>query len=552
MLRQPLPSRGLSLGSRLVTALSMLVATLVVLVTLVQHAHAQTKLPTVVAAKPEEKPTDPVEEEVAPDSPRASMARFVAATNDARWTEAATYLELPKGEQARGPELAKMLSVVLGRKLWIDPETLSPLAAGKKDDGLPNGVDELGKLRSTDGRVDPVRIVRREAKTPDEEARWVFSAQTVSHVDTWYDALGERWVRAHLPAFLLREGPRTFLYWHLIALVVLGFVAYLGGRPFAWGVRKLVGRAAVRLRLTWDADAERHMRGPTRLACAVPVFFVGSRFLGLYQPANAFVIQILRALLLVAAFWFALRVVASLGGSVLASDWGKDRPSLRSFSSFTLRVGRFVVWVLGTVTVASELGFPVGSVITGLGIGGIAIALAAQKTVENLFGSVSILVDQPFRVGDTIRVDGVEGAVETVGLRSTRLRTADRSLVVLPNGKLADMRIESMSARDRTRFSTKLRVGSRAAPEQLAALVALLGQELGSHLKVRREDVLVRLSSITDGAFEIDVACAVETTRFSEFADVRQELLFTCIATTRKVGVELVQRDPAAGQTAPA
>jgi hypothetical protein len=109
-----------------------------------------------------------------------------------------------------------------------------------------------------------------------------------------------------------------------------------------------------------------------------------------------------------------------------------------------------------------------------------------------------------------------------------------------------------MSARDRTRFSTKLRVGNSAAPEQLAGLVALLGKELGAHLKVRREDVLVRLSAITDGAFEIDVACAVETTRFAEFADVRQELLLTCIATTRKVGVELVQRDPGPSQTAPA
>lgn len=551
MLRRRLPPHVRARSTFGLSSILLLLAVLVGLFALARPANAQAKLPTVAAANASEKPADPAEEEVAPDSPRASMARFVAATNDARWTEAATYLELPKGEQARGPELAKMLSVVLGRRLWIDPETLSPQSSGKKDDGLPNGVDELGKLRASDGRVDPVRIVRREAKTADEDARWVFSSQTVSHVDTWYDALGERWVRAHLPAFLLREGPRTFLYWHLVAIGVLGFVGYLGGRPFAWGVRKLVGRAAVRLRLTWDADAERHMRGPTRLACAVPVFFVGSRFLGLYQPADAFVIQLLRALLLVAGFWFALRVVASLGGSVLASDWGKDRPSLRSFSSFTLRVGRFVVWVLGTVTVANQLGFPVGSVITGLGIGGIAIALAAQKTVENLFGSVSILVDQPFRVGDTIRVDGVEGAVETVGLRSTRLRTADRSLVVLPNGKLADMRIESMSARDRTRFSTKLRVGNGAAPEQLAGLVALLGQELGAHLKVRREDVLVRLSAITDGAFEIDVACAVETTRFAEFADVRQELLFTCIATTRKVGVELVQRDPGASQTPP-
>lgn len=501
-------------------------------------ARAQAKLPaTATSAKPVTAGVD--DDDVAFDSPRACMTRFLAAANQQHWAEAATYLELGKGEASKGPELARMLDVVLGRKLWLEPEDMSPAPGGKKDDGLPAGVDELGRIRSKDGKLDPVRIVRKEAKSADDEPRWVFSAQTVSHVEGWYDALGERWVRSHFPPMFFREGPRSFLYWQLAAIVPLALASALVARPFAWFFVALVGRMARKTKLAWDDAAKAGMRGPSRLACGLPVFFVGSRFLGLFQPADALLVRGLRALGMVAFFWFLLRIVASFGGSVLESDWGKSRPSLRNFSAFTLRVGGFAVWTLGGVAVLGELGFPVGSIITGLGIGGIAIALAAQKTVENLFGSVSILIDQPFRVGDTIRVDGIEGSVETVGLRSTRIRTSERSLVVLPNGKLADMRIESLSARDKTRFACKLRIATRSTAEQLTALVALVGEALRRHPKVRAEDVLVRLSALGDGALEIDAGCAVNTTKFAEFADVRQELLLACIAAVRDAGVDL-------------
>ena len=202
------------------------------------------------------------------------------------------------------------------------------------------------------------------------------------------------------------------------------------------------------------------------------------------------------------------------------------------------------MWTIGGVVVLSQLGYPVGSIITGLGIGGIAIALAAQKTVENLFGSVSILVDQPFRVGDAIKVDTIEGTVERIGLRSTRIRTADRSLVVLANGKLADMRTECLSARDRTRFACKLRLTMKTTPSDIEALLPLLQETLSAHPKVHKPDVFVRLTAVGDGVLEVDASCTVETTVFAEFALARQELLLRCLSATAKAHVELVAREP--------
>jgi len=528
--------------------LASLFAWIVLVLLVARGARAQVKVPTPApaAAAPAPKPAD--DDEPAFDSPRASMGRFFAATNEGRFADAARYLELTKADTDKGPELARVLDVVLARTLFVDPNELSPLSTGRKDDGLPAGVDEIGRIRGKDGKLTPVRIVRREAKGADDEARWVFTAQTVSQASTFYDALGERWARERFPPFFFRELPRSFLVWHVAALGLLAVTARFVAYPFAWLLVALVGRAARRWKLAWDDHARRHMLGPARTAWMVPLLWFGTRFLGLYPAADALVLRGLRALTLVAVFWFVLRIVASFGGSVLESDWGKKRPSLRGFSAFSLRVSRFVVWVLGGVAVANELGYPVGSIITGLGIGGIAIALAAQKTVENLFGSLSILVDQPFRVGDTVRVDGVEGAVETVGLRSTRIRTSDRSLVVIPNGKLADMRIESLSARDRTRFATKLRILPKASHEQIEALVARIADDLTKHPKVRHEDVVVRLAAMGDGVLEVEAGCSVETTRFAEYADVRQELLLLCLAGARAAGVELAARD---GMTPP-
>lgn len=486
----------------------------------------------------------PEETEVAIDSPRASMARFVAAANGGRWAEAATYLELSRADTPRGPELARKLHDVLNHKLWLDPNLLSPSSAGKRDDQLPQGVDEIGRIVGADGKSEPVRLVRREPRSADDEARWVFSLATVGRVEGLYGSLKGRWFREHLPELLLRDGPGPFLYWQLLALPLIMAACHLAGRPLAWLLVAIMARLTRRTRLAWDAEVARGMRSPVRLLTAVPLVYFATSQLALYQRAEALVERLSRATLLIALFWIALRVLTALSGSVLTSEWGVGRPSLRDFSSFSLRIARIAVWVAGGVVVLSQLGYPVGSLVTGLGIGGIAIALAAQKTVENLFGSVSILVDQPFRVGDSIRVDGVEGTVENIGLRSTRVRTLDRTLVVLANGKLADMRTECLTARDQMRFITRLRLSTKTSTAQLTALVTAVEETLLAHPKVAPETVLVRFAAVGDGSLDVDAICAVLTTDWTEFTRYRQELLLGCIAATRRVDVQLAAREP--------
>src|SRR5262249_37823107 len=155
------------------------------------------------------------------------------------------------------------------------------------------------------------------------------------------------------------------------------------------------------------------------------------------------------------------------GARLLEQPTTQSNPAARSLVPLGTRAVKVAIVVLAALSALSALGYPVASLVAGLGVGGVALALASQTTVETLFGSLSIGVDQPFRVGDLIPAEGrVTGTVESIGLRSTRTRTLDRTLVTIPNGKLADMRVESITERDRIKLGCTIaldRTSSAAA-----------------------------------------------------------------------------------------
>jgi len=475
----------------------------------------------------------PAEEE-ALDSPRASMRAFLELCERSRYEEASRYLDLPHGAEKRGGELARKLHTVLGERLWVDVEQLSPSSQGKKDDRLPAGTEELGKVDDNRGRSIPIRLVRHEARSTDDEPRWVFAQSTVQSVDALYAALKGRWVRDHLPLPLLSSGPGALYYWQWVALPVLAAAALALGRILTT-LSGFVGRRVL-ARREWGTRLLERLARPATLAWALVLFWIALPYVGLTLRAEDLLERVLRALGYLTFFWALLRAVDIAGDEITDSEWAKPHPNIRAITGVGVRLGRMVVAVFAFMVALSELGYPVTTVVAGLGIGGVALALAAQKTVENLFGSISILVDQPFRVGDTVKVDGIEGSVETIGLRSTRIRTVERTLVIIPNGKLADMRIESLGPRDRIRFATKLALSRSTSAGQIESIVTLLGARLGAHAAVLESDVSVRLAAIGESSFDVDVAAPVETTDATEFARIREELLLICVRVVKEKG----------------
>ena len=478
-------------------------------------------------------PTPTPVAETTPESPRSAVSQFDALTRAGRYVQAAELLDVPQSLEGRGPELARQLKLVLDRNLWLDPGKVSANPGGNRDDGLPPDQEEIGALAGPGGKPEPVRLVRKERT---EGPAWLFSRRTVAHVPAWYARLDNRRLLDRIPATLLKPGPKELLLWQWIAVLALLLPAWWGGRVLGWLSRKVLLRFAARTTTVWDEALLVQMRGPFALGWTLLLLRAGLPFLGLYAPAATFALQVLKAGAIFAFFWAALRAVAVAGEILAEAPWAVANAAARSSLHFSVRFGRVLVFTVGLLAALSALGVPVNSVIAGLGIGGVAIAFAAQKTVENFFGAFAIGVDQPLRVGDWVRVGTVEGTVERIGLRSTRIRTLDRSLVTIPNGKLADMQIETFAERERIRLAAVLclRYGTTAA--QVREIVSGIEALLRSHPRIWPDAVVVRLQALAESSLNVELMAWFQTTDVAEFREIRQEVLLGILEIVERSG----------------
>ncbi len=222
---------------------------------------AATPLPTPAPAP------EPIPE--AADSPRASARTMIElASRKGDFKAAARYLQLPPGEEARGPELARRLRAVLERHLDIDLDAVSPFSEGNPQDGLPPGVDTVGDVPDGRGGHDPVFIVRsRDAAG----TYWAFSRQTVSRIDGWYDALPDRWVRDWMPERLQRYGPAGLMWWQWMALPALLLVALVLGRILGVLTSSFLHRLFLKTPTEWDERLLRRTSPALTLLWAVAV-----------------------------------------------------------------------------------------------------------------------------------------------------------------------------------------------------------------------------------------------------------------------------------------
>lgn len=192
--------------------------------------------------------------------------------------------------------------------------------------------------------------------------------------------------------------------------------------------------------------------------------------------------------------------------------------------------------VIAALTTAQYLGLPITSVIAGLGIGGIAIALAAQNTLSNVFGTVTILADRPFRVGDRVKVDSHEGFIETIGLRSTRLRTLEGHLTVIPNKIMADSAIVNISARPNIRHLMTLNITYGTSAEKMKLAVETLREIYKSHPLTH--DAIVYWRDFGSHSLDILVVYWCKTTDFKEFLKSNEEINMEIKRRFEAAGIE--------------
>jgi MscS family membrane protein len=344
----------------------------------------------------------------------------------------------------------------------------------------------------------------------------------------------------------------SLAWWQWLATPGLFAAAWLLARPLTALTRALLVRIAARTPGKSDDELVPRLAGPISLAWTLGVAVLLLPWLALEPEALALVTTVLRALGLFTFFWALWRTVDSLGRTGSLASWVTHSSSTRSLLLLGVRAGKVVVFAVGAVTVLSQLGYPVVGLVAGLGVGGLAVALAAQKTVENLFGSVSLAVDQPFQIGDVVSVDNFTGTVESVGLRSTRFRTADRTIVTIPNGKLADMKIETLSARDRMRLAVIVGLVYGTTHEQMREVLAGFERALHAQPKLWPQGIAVRLTELATSSVNVEVSAWFDTTDVTEFQHLREEVLLEMLKVVERAGTSFAFPPRPAPTPAPA
>ena len=267
----------------------------------------------------------------------------------------------------------------------------------------------------------------------------------------------------------------------------------------------------------------RPLRLPVALILGAIAYQVLAFLVGLPTVARAAVAPVLEIGTWVAVAWTVLRLVHAAGEEVLTRVTRRGRPGAVSVVTLGRRAAVVAVVVTAVLLMAGSLGLDLTGWLAALGIGGLAIALGAQKTIEHLVGGISLIADQPIRVGDFCQVDGVMGTVEDIGLRSTRLRTLDGTLVTIPNGDLSAARIENYAGRDRFRWLATIGLRYETTPEQMRAVRWRIDQLLEGDARVA-EDHRVRFVAFGASSLDVEIFAYLLAPDYPASLAVREEL----------------------------
>lgn len=237
-------------------------------------------------------------------------------------------------------------------------------------------------------------------------------------------------------------------------------------------------------------------------------------------------------------FWILYRIVDKFSNifSFFSSKFGKElNEDIQHFMTKTLSV---LIMVLGIMAILQEWGINVSAFVASLGLGGLAFALAAKDTVANLFGSLVIFSDRPFKVGDWIETPVVEGTIEEIGIRSTKIRTFAQALVSMPNATLANTPITNWSRMGKRRVKTRLGLTYNTTVEQMQAILKEIKTMLKKHPDVHQETILVSFDEFDNSSLSIFLYFFTKTTVWLEYLHVREDVNFKIMQIVSKNGAQ--------------
>lgn len=438
---------------------------------------------------PDPEPTRPVPAERG--SARASMTTFLESFYDEPpdLARAASCLDMsdlaPEVRAVMGRELAATLKDTLDRTIVVDLEDLP-----KEPDAPPYAV-----LMVPEGEI---------VLAPTADGEWLFSRRTVASIDALHERVEGRPVlagvgrpapeavspasriRSLVPASLRGDllGLELWQWLGMLAIILAGTIL---GRIFSTLATVVIARLLERRATVIDRDATLHAVRPLGALVTLVVWGLGILWLGLPMRFFLLYYRAVKAAAVVVAVLSAYRVVDVFSDVLTRRAEATDTPYDDMLVPLLRKSAKVFIVAAGLLTVAQVIGTDLTALLASVGIGGLALALAAQDTVSNFFGSLTVFIDRPFKVGDWVVVGDVEGTVEEVGFRSTRIRTFYNSLITLPNSNLIKASVDNLGDRTYRRWSTRMGIAYDTPPEKIDAFCDGIRELVRRHPYTRKD-----------------------------------------------------------------
>ena len=473
------------------------------------------------------------------DTPRGTMQGFMQALAQNDWALAINYIDVNNNKNPSATIQSLKAALDSGGRI-NEQLQISNDPAGNLDDKLPPNLDKVGEINAPNTNKGSIDILLQRVKQNNGTQVWLISQQTLQQVSTLSPNAKPTLVERYVPKKWLDEDIKGYSVGHIAAVIALLFATYvlslLISQLFFWLFRTLY--------LATHPDKDKRFPIDSRVVVPAAMVITGVIIkelmivVGINLVARNVVSKLADMLSWVALAWLLLRIMDLVFKRAENYASNNNHPERLSVLNLLRKVVKVILLAIAAIVILGNLGFDLTTGIAALGIGGVALALGAQKTIENLVGSVSVVADQPVNVGDYCRFGSQEGTVEDIGIRSTRLRTTDRTVVTIPNGNFSSMSIENVSKRDMFHFSQVFYVSRDSDIDKLKEFLEQTQIYISNHPDTNSMLNQVRISGTQQDAYLVEVRCYMTVKGVMDFNQKQTEMILQIAELMQDVGLK--------------
>ncbi|RKZ88929.1 MAG: hypothetical protein DRQ39_01565 [Gammaproteobacteria bacterium] len=468
-------------------------------------------------------------------TPRSSFINLAKSLEEKDFIRAINYLDLRNlpftTEEYDSPQIARKLAILGKRAITVDFTDLSNEPKGHSEDGLPSYRDRITTLKTQDGSVD---ILMQRVPRGNGVFIWKVANVTVAQIPQLYDEFGYGEIGDKLSDFF---PDYTFLgleIWQFVMLLGILIIAFIISYVITFPILKILQYKQILA----EHRLQKFLVGPFRFL--ITIIIVRILFDSISPSYITKVIFEAQTLLIVAVAWIAIGLVGfvvSRFADRMKRNGQTDAVVLLKPATTSLKL---LIILIAFLTWFDNLGYELTALLAGLGVGGIAVAMASQKSLENLIGSITIYAAQPVKVGDFCKFDTTLGIVEEIGLRSTQLRTLSRTVVSIPNSLFAHGLIENLTQRDKIQYRCHLKLSYDVTPTQMRSVLASIRELIAQNEHIDSEASRVRFIEFGDYAQELELYIFIKTTDFAQYLEYREDINLSIVDIMEQEGVKLI------------